>query len=52
MKRRLKGFALVMHVAPMEVVGSLSLGGAYSRADMAQRDMVSGHGGMDWIWTW
>ena len=52
MKRRLKGFALVMHMAPMEVVGSLSLGGAYSRADMAQRDMVSGHGGMGWDWTW
>ena len=35
-----------------EVVESLSLEAFKDREDVALRDMISGHGGVGWGWTW
>ena len=38
--------------AAQGMVGSLSLEVFQSRGDVALRDVVSGHGGVGWGWTW
>ena len=40
------------HRQPREVVGSPSLEGFRSYGDVAPRDVVNGHGGVGWGWTW
>ena len=37
---------------PRGAVGSLSLEVFKNDGDVARRDVVSGHGGMGWGWTW
>ena len=37
---------------PREVVVSVSLEVFKNHVDVALRDVVSGHGGVGWSWTW
>ena len=40
------------HKLPREVVESLSMKVLKNHGDVALRDVVSGHGGMEWGWIW
>jgi len=44
--------AKVLYSFTWEVEESLSLEVFQSRGDVALRDVVSGHGGVGWGWTW
>ena len=40
------------HRLPREVTESPSMEAFKNHGDVALRDVVSGHGGMGWAWTW
>jgi len=40
------------HKLPRDVGGITVPGGVQNRGDVALRDVVSGHGGVGWGWTW
>ena len=48
----LKRVVLQWHRLPREMVESPFLEMFKNHGDVALRDMVSGHGGMGWGWTW